>query len=92
MSESIELYNQLKSEFSITSKFYLNKMSGLKTEDMSGLAAETKSSLQRLIDNETSAREKLEAAGISFIELSLVPSQDVETLITTLSSELAGVL
>jgi hypothetical protein len=67
-------------------------MSGLKTEDMSGLAEETKSSLQRLIDNETSAREKLKAAEISFIELSLVPSQDVEKLISTLSSELASVL
>lgn len=92
VSESIELYNQLKSEFGLTAKFYLNKMSGLTTEDMTGLNADTKSSLQRLIDNETSARQKLKDASISFIELSLVPSQNVETLISTLSSELAGIL
>lgn len=92
VSESIELYNQLKSEFGITAQFYLNKMSGLTAQDMSGLSSETKNSLQRLVDNETSAREKLKAAGISFIELSLVPSQNVETLISTLSSELVGVL
>lgn len=90
VSESIELYNQLKSEFGITAKFYLNKMSGLTAADMSGLNADTKNSLQRLVDNETSAREKLKASGISFIELSLVPSQNVETLVSTLSAELAG--
>ena len=90
VSESIELYNQLKTEFGITAKFYLNKMSGLKSENLVGLSEEAKTSLQRLIDNETSARNKLKNSKISFIELSLVPSQNVETLVTDLAEELAG--
>lgn len=90
ITESIELYNQLKAEFGITSHFYLNKISGLSSQDLSELDGEVRTSLQRVLDSEKWAREKLNAAGIPFLELSLVPSQNADILIETLADELAG--
>lgn len=89
VTESIELYRQLKSEFGITAEFYLNKMSGLTTADLSGLEADAIDSLQNLLESEKWSRDKLKAEEISFYELPLVTLPHSEDLVKTLSQHLA---
>ena len=92
VTESIELNNQLKKEFGIEPKFYLNKMSGLNKNDIATLPEAAKDSLKLLIDNETSARETLSRAGIKFTELSLIASQSTDEIFRQLLPQLKGKL
>jgi hypothetical protein len=88
VTESIELYHQLKSEFGIVSNFYLNKMSDLKVEELDELRGDVKTSLLNVVEAENRARIKLQNAGINWHELPLVASQDVNVLIEKLSERL----
>ncbi len=88
VTESIELYNQLKNEFGITANFYLNKMSLLNVSDLSGLSAEAIMSLQNLLESEAWSREKLKSAGINFIELPLVTLPHADEIISTIARHL----
>jgi len=88
VTESIELYRQLKSEFGITPSFYLNKISGLKQEDLSGLDDESSDALGAVIEMENTSREKLKAAEIKFFELPLVTLLNADDLILTIARKL----
>jgi anion-transporting ArsA/GET3 family ATPase len=89
VSESIELYRQLQKEFGIKAHFYFNKMSELTDDDLKNLPEAEKSSLQNLIDNENSARQKISEAGIEFIELPLVTNPKIESIFAKLVPLLA---
>ncbi len=91
-SESIELFQQLKKEFNIEAKVYLNKISGLTSGDLSELTPEAKDSLQNILESEAKSRIQLKKAGINFIELPLVPSLKSETLINVLTEHLKASL
>lgn len=88
ITESIELYEQLKKEFNINAKMYLNKISGLNESDLTGLSEEAQDSLKNILTSEAIARAELKKAHIKFIELPLITSLDIEVLIKTLASHL----
>lgn len=85
-SESIELYNQLKSEFGIESKFYLNKLWNLSAADLNGIPKLPASALDGTIATENLVRKKLQDAGIIFKELPLVASIEPEEIIKKLAA------
>lgn len=89
VTESIELFKQLKSEFGITAEFYLNKMSGLTPADLSGLDAEAIVSLKHLLECEQWSRDNLKSENIPYVELPLVTFPYADDLIKTLSRHLA---
>ena len=84
VSESIELYRELKSEFGIEAHFYLNKLSLLSVDDVASLDTEARESMELMVQNENLSRIKIQNAGIKFKELPLVAKQDSEELITEL--------
>lgn len=88
VTESVELYQQLKKEFGITAKFYLNKISDLKKENISDITPQISKAFQTLIQNEEEARVKLKNANITFQELSLIASQDTEKMFSQLLLQL----
>lgn len=88
ITESIELFLQLKKEFNIEAKMYLNKISGLNESDLLDLSDEAKSSLDNILKSEAEARIKLKSANINFVELPLVTSLEVSVLIETLAKNL----
>ncbi|MEK6629075.1 MAG: ArsA-related P-loop ATPase [Bdellovibrionota bacterium] len=88
ISESIELFQQLKKEFNIKAKVYLNKISGLTSDDLTELTQEAQDSLQNILASEAKSRLQLKKAGIDFIELPLVASLQSETLINVLTEHL----
>jgi anion-transporting ArsA/GET3 family ATPase len=90
ITESIELYNQLKSEFNIKPKVYLNKMLEISALDFSDLNAISKTNLQQIIDLQNWSRAKLEKNNIVFTELPFVASLDTNTLIENILMSLAG--
>lgn len=88
ITESIELYNQLLTEFKITPVMYLNKISGLVPKDLSKLEPAIKQDLKILIDQEEEARHSLKKNKINFIELPLVASLQTDVLINNLSEHI----
>lgn len=92
ITESIELYQQLKKEFNIQAKVYLNKISGLNSDDLIDLTPEAQDSLKNILKSEATSRLQLKKAGIDFIELPLVPSLNNEILITVLTEHLKASL
>lgn len=88
ITESIELFLQLKNEFGIIAKFYLNKLTGLKSEDLTSLDSESKEALEVILQSEAASKEKLNAAGIKYFELPLVTLQHPDELISTLARKL----
>jgi anion-transporting ArsA/GET3 family ATPase len=55
MTESVELYKQLLSEFKIKPQFYLNKITDLNKEDLKNVNPEFKEDLEVFIENEKNA-------------------------------------
>ena len=92
ITESIELFQQLKKEFNIHAKVYLNKISQLNSSDLNHLSVESQEALNIILTLEASARKQLKKAGIEFIELPLITSLDTETLISKLVSQIEGQL
>lgn len=92
VTETIELFRQLKSEFGICPRVYLNKMYQLKSEDLVGLPVDEQKSFEFIIESEVSAKRRLQNAGIDFVELPLVTSIDTPVLIEKLLSKLQGAL
>lgn len=84
ITESIELCLQLKKEFGINPKMYLNKISGITPDDLIGLTNEGTSSLGDILRAENAARSELKKANIEFTELPLIASLDVSTIIKKL--------
>ena len=88
ITEAIELFQQLKAEFNIEAKMYLNKISGLVENDLSDLDHNEQDSLKYILKAEATARAELKKAKIKFIELPFVASLDVNILIKTLITKL----
>jgi anion-transporting ArsA/GET3 family ATPase len=81
ITETVELYEQIKKEFKLIPKVYLNKTLGLQKKDLDDLKSELKKDFQFVIDEENKARKILQKNNIKFIELPLVASTDAEKLI-----------
>lgn len=92
ITESVGLFQQLKEEFNIEAKVYLNKVSGLVPADLLDLSPLAAESLNDILLNEKNAREVLTKENISFCELPLVPSLDVPSVIKTLTNQLGAFL
>lgn len=90
VTETVELYRQLENEFGAKPLVYLNKMSLLNATDLAELSPQHRESLEQNLRSENWARETLKAENISFTELPLVPSLNVNELIHTLSRSLVG--
>lgn len=89
ITEGIELFQQLKKEFNIDAKMYLNKISGLNDSDLSDFSGESQDTLKNIISTEKTARSELKKGNIPYIELPLVTSLDTDILITKLVTVLA---
>jgi len=92
LTEGIELFQQLKKEFNIKAKVYLNKVSALTLDDLTDLPIEAQNSLKDVLNSEALARLQLQKAAIDFIELPLVASLDTEILIEGLLKHLRAAL
>jgi hypothetical protein len=90
VTETVELYRQLENEFGAKPLVYLNKMSQLTAADLIELNPQHRENLEQNLRSEHWARETLKAENISFTELPLVPSLNVNELIHTLSRSLVG--
>ena len=92
ITESIGLFQQLKREFNIEAKMYLNKVSGLTPADLNDLSPLAAESLNYILVAEMNARNELAKENIKFFELPLVASLDVATVIKTLTNQLGAAL
>lgn len=88
-TESIELAQQLQSEFKLNPTIYLNKMLKLTTEDLKDLPVKIKTDFEQQMQLERTCLQKLQATGLQVIELPFVTSSQTKTLITELSNVLS---
>jgi hypothetical protein len=88
ISESLELHQQLQKEFGLNAKMYLNKISGLKTEDLTDLTPEARNSLKHILELEEWSRLQLNKAHIDFVELPLVTHLNIDVLVAALQKAL----
>lgn len=84
ITETIELYFQLKSNFKINAKVYLNKLFNLTDNDIANLDPEAKEYLHSQVESEAKARLLLQKNKIEFVSLPLVTSLDTKTLVESL--------
>lgn len=84
IAETLELYFQLKGNFNIKAKVYLNKLFNLTDNDIANLAPQAKDYLHSQIENEMKARLLLQKNKIEFVSLPLVTSLDTKTLVESL--------
>lgn len=90
LTESLQLHQQLKTEFNIDAKMYLNKISGLTDKDLLDIKnPEAKDSLENILELEKWARFELKKSKINFIELELIASLDSKKIINTLLEKYA---
>lgn len=88
ITETIELYSQIASEFKLKPSVYLNKTLNLKESDLKNLSTVAYDSLKKKMDDETTAKEKLSDNKIIFKELPLIPSLDTMEIVSALSQRL----
>jgi hypothetical protein len=67
---------------------YLNKISGLKTEDLTDLTPEARNSLKHILELEEWSRLQLNKAHIDFVELPLVTHLNIDVLVAALQKAL----
>lgn len=72
ITETIELYYDLKKEFGLTSIVYLNKLSGLKESELDSLSEASKNHFLKLIKLEEWSRKELQKNKINFLEIPFV--------------------
>lgn len=87
-TETIELYQQLKNEFGITPRVYLNKLLNLTAEDFNDLKPDEKKYFSELNENEKISAEKLTVAEIKFQKIAFIPEINTQSLIRKISKEL----
>jgi anion-transporting ArsA/GET3 family ATPase len=87
ITETIELYNNLKSEFGITAKIYLNKVLKLNKSDFENLSAAEKKYFSEISENEKNSIQKLKSAGIDFQDILFVPEIDSIKLVHKISTQ-----
>ncbi len=85
ITETIELYKEIQSEFKLKPHVYLNKLTGLEKADLENLKDDVREAMMTLIENEKNAVEELNVNKIRFVELPLVASLDPDVLIEELS-------
>lgn len=90
VTETVELYTQLKNEFGLKPLVYLNKTWPLEMTDLQGLHSETKESLAHIITNQEIARTTFKKENIEIKELPYIFNTDVETVIAEVSQLLKG--
>lgn len=88
ITETIELYEQLRQEFKLTPKVYLNKIFKLSKSDLESIPTDLKDDLQKKISDEELARKTLKKNNITFQELPLITSIDPEVLTKSLAEVL----
>ncbi len=88
ITESIELYKTVVSEFKLKPLVYLNKVFNLKSDELFNLSPLIKKDFELHIDQEKKARAMLRKYDIDFIELPMVTSIKSKTLIKVLSEGL----
>ncbi len=88
ISETLELYHEIKKEFKLTPKVYLNKMLGLIESDLSSIPNDMKKDLKVALVEEDKARKLLQKNKIEFTELQLITTIDAEKLTDELSEVL----
>lgn len=88
ITETIELHHQLKKEFKLNAKVYLNKVLNLKSSDLQSLEASLKTDLQNTNNDEENARKLLKKNNISFAEIPLITSIDPEIITKSISEVL----
>lgn len=84
ITETIELFKQLKSEFNINANLCLNKMSELQSSDLEDLPSEVRESFKETIEKENWSRAELKKLNTKWIELPLIPELDTNKLINAL--------
>jgi anion-transporting ArsA/GET3 family ATPase len=84
ITEAIELFKQLKSEFKITAHIYLNKVSNLKKTDIEDLPASAQESFQEIIEKEEWSRAELKKLNTPWVELPMIPELNTDKLISGL--------
>ena len=89
ITEAIELYQEIKKEFKLKPKVYLNKILGLTPADLKSIDLEIKKDLQFSIDAEENARNLLQKNHIAFIELPMIPTIDSNQLVLQLAETLS---
>jgi anion-transporting ArsA/GET3 family ATPase len=90
ITETIELYKNLKLEFGITAKVYLNKTLCLAEDDFKNLSVDEKKYFLELSENETVSAKKLSEAGIEFIKINFIPEPDTISLVQKISTNILG--
>ncbi len=88
ITEAVELYHQIKKEFKLTPKVYLNKILGLSEVDLKNLEPVMKKDLLLTIEEEENARNTLKKNKVSFTELLLIPTIKSENLVEELAGRL----
>lgn len=91
IAESIELYNQIKKEFGITAKVYLNKLCKIDEKEVLNLTPEMQQHFSFVLKNENWSRRELEKNKISYLEIPLVLQTDNIALVQEISSALKEV-
>jgi len=88
ITETIEMFHQLKKEFKLTAKVFLNKVLNLTKTDLETLDSSIKTDLQNTFADEENARKLLKKNGISFSEIPLITSIDTEVITKKVSEVL----
>lgn len=88
ITESIELHQQLKKEFGLNARMYLNKIWNLSSKELSGFSAAAQETLENTITQEAWARKELQKAKIPFTELPLIPQLNSDLLIQALAEHI----
>lgn len=89
ITETIEMYHQLKKEFKLNAKIMLNKVLNLTKGDLDTLDSSIKADLQNAFDDEENARKLLKKNGILFSEIPLITSIDSEVITKKVSEVLS---
>lgn len=80
ITETIELHQQLKNEFKISARVYLNKTLNIQPSDLQPLEPSLKAEFENVLSDEDNARKLLKKNHIAFTEIPLVASTDPEVI------------
>lgn len=92
ITETIELAKQIKNEFGLLPKIYLNKIIDFSQDECQQAPAVLQTPLNDISLNQTTARQKLSDAGLKFQELPFIFKTKSEDIILSLQSQLRGAL
>lgn len=88
ITETIEMFEQLKKEFNLTAKVILNKVLDLNLADLKDLDHSIKIDLENRLADEERARVLLREHDISFVEIPLITSVDSDEITKKVSEQL----